>query len=487
MNDVIIRSDNHSFAYLDCDYGIIREMSDRYTFKPDGYMFTPAYKAGVWNGEIRLVDIRTGRFAKGLVPDIIDSLEASGYNVSLARGDFDSFRETHDMVDVDSLKLGFEPYDYQIAGVKRILTKKRQVILSPTGSGKSLLLYLTVRSLVGKKILIIVPNISLVSQLYSDFEDYAKNDDSWDVADNCQKIAEGASKEVSKNAVIATWQSIYTIKDKRWFEQYEAVFVDECHLAKAKSITGIMDKCINAGIRAGVSGTLDGSQVNELVLKGLFGPIHRVAKTSDLIDTGVLTDLRINVMILKHDPAAVKSLGKLQYTDELDYLVRHERRNKLICKLAKHAKGNTLILFQFVEKHGKVLEKMLKDAAPDRKVFFVYGGVPGEERENIRKIMESQPDAIICASYQTYSTGVNLKNLHNIIFASPSKGRVRIFQSIGRGLRKHESKDICTLYDIADDIRGTKKALNHTLKHMMVRLEAYYSEGFNVKCVDIDL
>lgn len=228
MNDVIIRSDDHSFAYLDCDYGIIREMSDRYTFKPDGYMFTPAYKAGVWNGEIRLVDVRTGRFAKGLVPDIIDSLEASGYNVSLARGDFDSFRETLDMVDVDSLKLGFEPYDYQIAGVKRILEKKRQVILSPTGSGKSLLLYLTVRSLVGKKILIIVPNISLVSQLYSDFEDYAKNDDSWDVADNCQKIAEGASKEVSKNAVISTWQSIYTIKDKRWFEQYEAVFVDEC-------------------------------------------------------------------------------------------------------------------------------------------------------------------------------------------------------------------------------------------------------------------
>lgn len=265
------------------------------------------------------------------------------------------------------------------------------------------------------------------------------------------------------------------------------LIVSNCHLAKAKSISGIMDKCVNASIRAGVSGTLDGSQVNEMVLKGLFGPVHRVASTSELIDAGILSDLQIKAIILKHPAEHAKTLGKLQYADEMDYIVRLERRNKFICELSKNINGNTLILFQFVQKHGKVLEKMLKELVPSKKVYFVYGGVPGEERENIRKLVERETDAIILASYQTYSTGVNIKNLHNIIFGSPSKGRIRIFQSIGRGLRLHDSKDICTLYDIADDIRGTRKALNHTLRHFTIRLEAYYSEGFKVKCVDINL
>lgn len=173
------------------------------------------------------------------------------------------------------------------------------------------------------------------------------------------------------------------------------LMVSNCHLAKAKSITSILDKCTNASIRAGVSGTLDGSLVNELILKGLFGPIHRVAKTSDLIDDGILSALTIKTIILKHDPDAVKQLGKLKYADELSYIVGHERRNKFLCSLAGSTKGNTLILFQFVQKHGKILEKMLRESLPHKKIFFIHGGVPGEERENVRKLAEREGKYVI--------------------------------------------------------------------------------------------
>lgn len=485
MSDVIISTPNHSFAFLETDQGILREMSDRYTFRPDGYMFTPAYKAGVWNGEIRLIDTRSGKVPKGLVPEVIDSLESSGYSVSLKKGDFESFKEELNMVDVSKLGLEFVPYDYQINAVERILKKKRQVIISPTGSGKSLIISLAMRSLLeyNKSVLIVVPNVSLIHQLYSDIDDYFKNDDSWVTEEVVQKIAEGREKVVTKSVVIATWQSIYNIRDRKWFEHFDSVFVDECHLAKAKSITSVVEKCINATVKVGLTGTLDGTLVNEMVLRGLFGPVHQVAKTSDLIDAGILTNLKIKTLILKHQG----KFPKLDYKTEIDYIVKHERRNKFIAKLAQQTKGNTLILFQFVEKHGKPLKELIETLVPEKQVHFVYGGVPGDEREQIRKLVESQSDAIILASYQTYSTGVNVKNLHNIIFASPSKGRVRIFQSIGRGLRLHETKDECTLYDIADDLRGTRKAPNHTLKHMMIRLESYYSEGFDVKCIDIDM
>lgn len=484
MYNVLISSPNHSFAYINAEPSIIREMSDRFTFKPEGYMFTPSYKAGIWNGEIRLVDQRTGRFPKGLVPAVIDALEVSNYKVSIKPEDFKSFSDKYEMIDVNSLKLGFEPHDYQIEAVQRVLDKKRQLLLSPTSSGKSLMIHMLMRTMLehDRRVLIIVPNISLIHQLYDDFKDYAKNED-WEVSEHVQKIAEGRSKDVNLPCTVATWQSIHTIKDHSWFEQFDVVIVDECHLAKGTSITKVLEKCTNASVKVGLTGTLDGTHVNEMVLRGLFGPVYQVTKTKDLMNAGIVTELDIKTIILKH----AGEFPKLAYADELDYIVKSAKRNKFLVNLAANTKGNTLVLFQFVQKHGKVLESMMRELIPDKEVFFVYGGVPGEERENIRKLAESRNDIIICASYATFSTGVSVRNLHNIIFASPSKGRIRVLQSIGRGLRKHESKDICTLYDIADDLRGKRKALNHTLKHLTTRLENYYSEGFNVKCIDLNL
>ena len=485
MTEVLITSPNESFAKLNCDLGIVREMSDRFCFRPEGYQFTPAYKAGVWNGEIRLVHGQTGVFPKGLVPEVLDALENSEYDVYLDPDGFSKFAEKLPIVDIKSLNLDFEPHSYQIEAVERILQKKRQLILSPTGSGKSLIIYLLCRSLPSKRILITVPNISLVSQLFSDFEDYSKNN-GWDVSEHVHTISEGAVKHSDKAITIATWQSIFK-QPASFFAKYDVVIGDECHLTTAKSLSSIMEKCTNAYIRAGVSGTLDGSVVNEMVLKGHYGPIYRVATTAQLMDKGILTNLAIKAIVLKHPEEACKTFGKVQYVDEMDYLVRNQRRNQFISKLAGQTEGNTLVLFQFVQKHGKPLEQMLKSMNPHREVYFVHGGVSGDDREQIRQLVERKDNAIIIASYATYSTGINVKRLHNIIFASPSKGRVRIFQSIGRGLRKHDTKDVCKLFDIADDLRGKRKSLNHTLKHFTIRLQAYMSEGFSVKTIELEL
>jgi superfamily II DNA or RNA helicase len=159
----------------------------------------------------------------------------------------------------------------------------------------------------------------------------------------------------------------------------------------------------------------------------------------------------------------------------------------MIAKLACSTKGNTLVLFQFVEKHGKPLFERIKTAAGDtRKVFYVSGETEGEVREDIRQITEEEDNAIIVASYGTFSTGINIRSLRNIIFASPSKSRIRVLQSIGRQLRKSERKDKARLYDIADDLHWKSKK-NHTLKHFIERVKIYNEESFDYKMVKIQI
>lgn len=484
---LLIKSHDHSTATIIADRDVLQKISNRFTFRPEGYQFMPAYQAGIWNGETRLISIVTGDFPRGLVPVVLDAAIEMGIDATIDENDFGSYQLKHEMVDYHTLNLDFTPTDYQINAVEMILCKKRRVIISPTGSGKSLILYMLARSLPDDDILFIVPNISLVHQLYTDFEDYSKNDPHWDVEDNCQRISEGATKVVSKRIIISTWQSLIQIKQGAWFKRFNSVFVDEAHLAKAKSITSILNKCKNAEIRAGVTGTLDGCKINELVLVGLFGPVYRVASTAGLIEEGRLSQLQINAITLKYENNAMRDLGLLNYDEEINFIVKNERRNKFIRNLVGQCEGNSLILFQFVEKQGKPLLKLIQDEFPDRPVYFVYGKVSGEEREDIREKVETQDNAIILASYATYSTGINIKNLHNIIFASPSKGQVRVFQSIGRGLRLHASKEECNVYDISDDIRGYRRALNHTMRHLEIRLDSYDREGFNVKRVTLNI
>jgi superfamily II DNA or RNA helicase len=280
---------------------------------------------------------------------------------------------------------------------------------------------------------------------------------------------------------ITTWQSVYKL-EKSFFEDYNVVIGDEAHLFKSKSLISIMTKLHHAKYRFGFTGTLDGTQTHKWVLEGLFGPSYKVTKTDELMKQGHLSQLDIQCLVLKHSPQKFET-----YEDELQYLITHSQRNNFIKNLTLDLKGNTLVLYSRVQTHGAVLYELINiDKKKDRKVFFVHGGVDAEERELIREITEREVNAIIIASYGTFSTGINIKNLHNIVFASPSKSRVRNLQSIGRVLRKGTNKTKAILYDISDDC-SYKSRKNYTLNHLIERIKIYNEENFNYDIITIQL
>ena len=485
MSDVILHKLNEAYIKVECEKSISQELSSYFSFRVPGYQFVPAYKNKLWDGFIRLYDLRTNQIYHGLVPYIEKFCAERNYTSEI--NSEISITESFSLVEavdfVRTLNLPHEIRDYQLNAFVQAVRNRRILLLSPTASGKSLILYVILRWLQEsdyKRGLLIVPTTSLVEQMYTDFESYG-----YDSEEYCHRQYSGKEKHTNKLLTITTWQSIYK-NDADYFEQFDFVMGDEAHQFKAKSLTTILSGCTNAKYRIGTTGTLDGTQTHRLVLEGLFGPVYKATTTSELIDKGQLASFKIKCLILKHNEAVCKQARDLDYNTEIDYIVQNPARNEFIRNLALSLNGNTLILFQFVEKHGKDLYTIIKDSVKDRHVFFVFGGTDVEIRESVRAITEKERDAIIVASYGTFSTGVNIRNLHNIIFASPSKSRIRNLQSIGRGLRKGDNKEEAVLFDIADDFR-IGKFVNYTLKHFIERVKIYDDEKFNYKFYNIEL
>jgi superfamily II DNA or RNA helicase len=370
------------------------------------------------------------------------------------------------------------PREYQIEGVYDALRHQRRLLISPTASGKSLMIYSLVRYYKdkGKRSLVIVPTTSLVEQMYKDFEDYG-----WDAETYCHKIYAGREKETTCPVTITTWQSIYKLP-RTYFEDFSVVVGDEAHQFKSKSLVQIMTKLHTAKYRFGFTGTLDGTQTHKWVLEGLFGPAYKVTRTKELMEKGQLAKLDITCLVLRHPPTKFET-----YEDEIQYLIQHEQRNNFLKNLALDQKGNTLLLYSRVESHGEVLYNLINNSkSANRKVFFIHGGVSADDREKVRSITEDESNAIIIASYGTFSTGINIKRLHNVIFGSPSKSRVRNLQSIGRVLRKGKNKVKAMLYDIADDCTHQSRK-NYTLNHLIERIKTYNEEQFNYEIISIKL
>jgi superfamily II DNA or RNA helicase len=484
---IIIDKKNEVYLKIEADDSIRRELSEYFTFEVPGYKFVPAFRNRVWDGRIRLFSYATGQIYAGLYPYILKWCEENKIQVVDGTKNKDTEVDTK-AVDgfINALKIPLEIRDYQREAFIHSLRKNRCLLLSPTASGKSLIVYLLVRfnlirlKKINQKILIIVPTTSLVEQLYKDFEDYG-----WDSNKNIHRIYQGHDKETNKNVIISTWQSIYNMP-KKWFKSFGMVIGDECHLFKAVSLSKIMTKLEDCKYRYGLTGTLDGTKTNKLVLEGLFGAVNKVTSTAELQEKKQLADLKIICLILQHDTHSKQFLKDKSYQEEMDFLVSNEKRNKYIRNLCLNLQGNSLVLFQYVEKHGVILKQLIEDKAKDKKIFFVYGGVEAEEREKIRFITEKSDNAIIIASYGTFSTGINIRNLHNIVFASPSKSRIRNLQSIGRGLRLKDNKSSATLYDIADDLSYNGKE-NYTLAHFRERINIYTSENFTYEIHNIEL
>lgn len=476
MCDVKVETVSNVYVKIHADAAILQEMAEFFTFSAPGHQFSPAFRNRHWDGKIRLLNLKTHQIYVGLVKYIREFCKIRNYSYE--------YDEEKELYPVDtknlaaSLSLPMEPRDYQIIASSIGLTKKRVVLISPTASGKSLIIYMMLRHLLStgkKRGLLIVPTINLVTQMYSDFQNYSQLN-GWDVEKHCQKIYGGESKIPDSDLIISTWQSIYEMP-KKYFSQFDFVIGDEAHTFKAKSLTDIMTKLINCDVRIGTTGTIDDSKVNKLVLEGLFGPVQKVISTKELIERKQLANFSIKCIVLKYPEATCKAVKGFTYQDEMAFLVAHEGRNKFIADLAINLKGNTLVLFTYVEKHGKILYEDILSKCKNRKVFFVHGGVDAEDREQVRQITEQENDAVIVASYGTFSTGVNIRNLHNVIFSSPTKSKIRSLQSIGRVLRLGENKDTATLYDIADDLRYGPY-VNFTLKHYEERIKIYSEERF---------
>ena len=483
--DLLIRKKNEVYLKVEAEPHLHKEAAEYFSFEVESakYMQRKNRYRG-WDGKVHLYSPATGEIYCGLVSYFTEWAKERGYQYEFKQHEtFGHPVEENDLITpegvvgfVKGLRLPVKVRDYQYQAIYECLKYNRRLLLSPTASGKSLMVYSLVRYHVNlnRKILIVVPTTSLVEQMYKDFEEYG-----WMASKYCHKIYSGQEKDTKADCIITTWQSVYK-QPRKWFERFDVVIGDEAHQFKAKSLTTIMHKLHGCKYRIGFTGTLDGANVNQLVLEGVFGRCSQVIKTHNLMKQGHVSNLSVKVLVLKHQEQIFEG-----YQDEMNYLCEHETRNKFIRNLACDLKGNTLVLFNYVEKHGLPLYEMI-NSHTDKPVHLVYGGVDVDDREEIRRLVENEDNSIIVASYGTFSTGINIKRLHNLVFASPSKSRVRNLQSIGRVLRQNRGKEIATLYDIADDItRDNGK--NYTLLHLFERLKIYKEEKFNYEIIEVKI
>ena len=486
MTDTIrVTKFNDVHIKLHCESSIAHELNEYFTFTVPGARFSPAYKNKMWDGKIRLFHLMRQTLYVGLLDKVRQFAKERGYEIELDNVNHfseDPFSVIDANQHVKDIEATLQPRDYQMDSFIHAARKKRAVLVSPTASGKSLIIYLLATYLIGEKVLIIVPTTGLVHQMASDFVEYGCP------PEFIHKIFSGQAKDTELPITITTWQSIYQLP-KKWFSQYGCVIGDEAHTFKAKCLVQIMENLTECQYRFGFTGTLDGTQTNKLVLEGLFGPVKTVTTTAHLMEQKTVAQMKIKAIVLSYPDDArqlfAKQRQKVTYKDELLYLLRKQARSLFIARLIASLNNNTLLLFNNID-HGRMLQQMIKTEVPEREVFFVYGGVEGEEREAIRKYVEVNTNVVVVASYKTFATGTNIKNLHNVVFGSPSKSRIRVLQSIGRGLRTSSEKTEAVLYDVADDL-SWKSYRNHTIKHFSERVQMYNQEKFDYKIYTVQL
>jgi superfamily II DNA or RNA helicase len=480
MTQVHLKFLTHTHCQVVTDRGTLMELADEMTWKAENYRFHPKYKARIWDGNISLLNRVTGVCYMGLAQRIKKFCDQRNYNFTFDEEllhDNISVKEVEDMIASLNLPEWVEIRDYQVDATVKCLRSRRRTLVSPTGSGKSLMIYF-ISQWYKEKALIIVPTIGLVAQMKNDFESYVYKG-------RIHVSTDGLSKDfdIPADIVITTWQSLDNGKNKvnkKWYDQFKVVIGDECHGAKATTLIKILSAMENTPYRFGTTGTLDNIELNKATIEGLFGAQYKTTTTRALIDQGHVADIKIKCIKLKYSEAIAQSMRGKTYQEEIDFLTTYAPRNEFIKNLALSLKGNKLVFFRLID-HGQELYAMFggKDD-----VFYIAGDVGVTEREEIRKAMEIKQDAILVASLGTTSTGVSIKKLHHMIAASPSKSKIKVLQSIGRMLRQHESKEHAVLYDIVDDL-SFKSHKNYTLKHFDERMKIYENEKFSHKIYNV--
>lgn len=507
--DVVILPHDSVYATIRCPRHIAYELSEQFVFKAENYRFHPKYKKKLWDGNIRLFPRGSDKLYIGLIDDVVRYCRKTGYSVYVHpeltnAGNHvkkDKIKQFLDGLNLHARGKPIQAKDYQIDAVWRAVNKRRMIVKSPTGSGKSLIIYSILRWFeqhTDQKQLVIVPTISLVTQMAADFADYSLGE----VSDRIYSITGGVEKDVpdNKDIVITTWQSIAK-QHPSWYDQFHTIIADEAHQYKATSLKTIMENARNTDVKIGTTGTTGKKLVNVMTLKALFGEIISFTSTKKLMDRKDLAQMEIHAFVLnypaemgkelrrqireaKKDKANIRKKTTLGYNLELQMVYNSSIRMKFLCKVVKSAKKrNCLILFDRSE-YGKDVYQTMKKVFPEKQVFYIDKDVKKAERESIRNYMEEHDDCVLVASYGTTATGVNIRNLPVVVLASPTKSVIRLLQSIGRGLRKHENKDKLLLVDIADNL-STKSQKNYGIKHFMDRLGIYSEEGFDFKIREV--
>ena len=542
-----IKDLNESYILVqEDDYSVLKKLQKTLSPLVDGYQWNPKFRAGIWDGRINFftkLEQSLIQIPKGLKSAILGFCKANQIEVEYEKDTYENITEEEVNSFIESLKIPFEPYDYQKKAVLDSLNKGRLINESATGSGKSLIIYILTRYFLAKNksVFIIVPNIMLVNQIFEDFISYGYNKE--EAEENVQRIGgEHKIKEITKPVCISTWQSQY--RSAQGYENIDCLIIDECQSVKGnESVLGtlIIPKCSNAKYRFGFTGTMPNSMVEKMSIISCLGRTNKVINAQGLINAGLATPVFIKTLYLNYPEDEREYIRKFNdYHKEEKFITEHQKRNsvvsKLLVKIAE--KGNTLALHskiahgdlllenivklrsneevkiikkitsteletldkdqkyyfkgKITEKHKKIIEDngFILDnfkSIESLNVFCITGEVSGVEREYVRQILEEHNDAIILGSYQCMSTGINIKKLHNLVFCSSIKSSITLLQSIGRVMRLHKSKNKVNIWDIVDNLESKRGKENYFLKHFKERLGIYLDSGYPIEEKEINL
>ena len=482
--DITIERVNASFIKLYVeDKGIRQDISDFFTYQEPGHVKSRFNK---WDGIVRLFKLRTGYLPYGCLQMLLVQAKERGWKIDLdTRFSIDITKVTREelktwitTLDIRSEGHQIEPYDYQIEALYLSIKFNRMVLLAATSAGKSLIAYMLVRYYEmimesdDEKTLIVVPSQMLVDQMFNDFKDYSSHN-GWNVEKNCHTIMQDRPKTSRKPIYISTWQSIHK-EAPDYFLDFTSIISDECHLASGKSISSIMDCSVNAHRRIGMTGTLKSDKLHPILVSSLFGPVQRVVTTRQLIDTGRATSVDVTAMMLSYDPSERKKVAGSTYKDEIQFLIEHPHRNKMVASLIASLRGNTLVVFDRIE-HIEAVKEILDSMTHGKQVFVITGDVKRDERELIKLIATKEDGITVLGTFGCVSTGLSIKRLRNLVLPHPSKSVVRVLQSLGRILRLHDDKDAAFVFDFMDDLSYEGES-NHTLRHAFIRVDMYKND-----------
>lgn len=466
------------YVRVKADSGLFHWLSNKFTLRhPQWRVMQKKYPG--WKGDIKFLR-KDGLLPIGLLRKACKYLDENGYNwyFDPPKGILFNGSITEDNVFEFSKNIlfdsGIELRDYQLDALVSILKRKRGIIESGVGSGKSLLIYLISRYMLmnGLKTLIVVPNISLVNQLFNNF----KYDYNWDGCDdNCSVIYSGVESDLSRGVIISTWQSLYK-KDFNFFKDFGCLIIDEAHGARADSLISVAKNCCNAMYRVGTTGTLPDNLFDLTRIEAYLGEVVFKLTAGDLVKRGVLSKFKINSVFVVNNQEALKS-----YQEEMNYIESLTSRNVVILDIIKnniYPDENVVLLFKKRE-HLKNMYETCINEFPDRVVCEIHGDVEPMERERIRQQINHKGGHILCATYQTMSEGINIPRLNHIIMCSPYRAKIKVMQTLGRVLRKHENKEIAYLWDLVDIFH--KKNKSFSWKHYLIRKQYYSENEFELK------